>query len=73
MPDGEHSRSLCIFCGEDAPRYNLHKCPSCGRRPQTAHEVAYAFAYSSAVLGEEQLDLITEQMRRGEPGPTLKG
>jgi hypothetical protein len=73
MSDGEYRRSLCIFCGEEAAKYNLYKCTSCGRQPATAHDVAYAFAYSSVILSEEELDLITEQMRAGLPGPTLKG
>jgi hypothetical protein len=73
MPDGEVSRRLCIFCGEDAPKGNLYRCPHCGRQPGTAHEVAYAMAYTSVVLSDEALDMITEQMRRGLPGPKLEG
>jgi hypothetical protein len=73
MSDGNNSRSLCIFCGEDAPTFNLFRCPHCCRQPNTAHEVAYAMAYTDVVLSDEALDLITEQMRRGEPGPKLAG
>jgi hypothetical protein len=73
MPDGKRSRSLCIFCGEEALRINLCTCSACGRQPQTAHEVAYAMAYTDVVLDDEGLDLITDQMRRGRPGPKLEG
>jgi len=73
MSDGDRSRSLCIFCGEEALKLNLYTCSDCGRQPRTAHEVAYAMAYTNVVLTHEAMDVITDQMRRGRPGPKLEG
>jgi hypothetical protein len=71
MSDGDDSRSLCIFCGEDALRLNLYTCSSCGRQPSTAHDVAYAMAFSGVVMNDASLDRLAEHMRSGKSRPTL--
>jgi len=69
MADDEDVRSLCIFCGEDAPKLNLHDCPSCGGRPETVEDLAYAMAYSSILYSESTLDRIADDLRGGKRRP----
>ncbi len=71
MSDGSRGRTLCIFCGEDAPQVNILKCPSCGDQPKTMEELAYAMAFSFIVCTDEALDHIAEQLRDGGPRPKM--
>ena len=70
MDDDERERSLCIFCGEDAPRLNLFHCPSCGGRPETVEDLAYAMAYSRVLYTDATLDRIADELRDGKTRPT---
>lgn len=62
-------RTLCIFCGEDAPKLNLHDCPSCGGRPETVEDLAYAMAYNGLLYSDATLDKIASDLRRGRKRP----
>ena len=69
MADDELVRSLCIFCGEDAPKLNLLHCPSCGGQPETAEDLAYAMAYSGILYSDATLDRIADDLRDGKARP----
>ena len=69
MADDELVRTLCIFCGEDAPKLNLLDCPSCGGRPETVEDLAYAMAYSGILYSDATLDCIAHDLREGKVRP----
>ena len=69
MAADEPERTLCIFCGEDAPKLNLLDCPSCGGRPETVEDLAYAMAYSGVLYCDATLDRIAENLRDGGKRP----